>query len=125
MHAKGYKVAAALEGHTLTATADGKIGRAALGADERTIDLTAVTALSFTPANRVKNGSLALVDARGKTLLHFRRKDGDAWRALYEALAERVPASAVDAETSGALVNEDRDDWHDRKMAEIESRKSS
>jgi hypothetical protein len=43
----GYKVSAELSDTTLTARADGKIGRVALGTDERAIDLTRVEAASF------------------------------------------------------------------------------
>ena len=71
------------------------------------------------------NGSLVLVDARGKTHLHFRRKDNDAWQDLYETLAGIVPASALSASTKGTpLIHEDIDDWHDRKIEEIERRRS-
>lgn len=86
MKVKGYRVAADLEGTTLTATADGKVGRAALGTDERAIDLTQVEAVSFERAGMMKNGSLVLVDARGKTHLHFRKKDN---RRLEGALRRR------------------------------------
>ena len=90
MKVKGYRVAADLEGTTLTATADGRVGKAALGTDERAIDLTQVEAVSFERAGMMKNGSLVLVDARGKTHLHFRKKDNDAWKALYEAITGLV-----------------------------------
>jgi hypothetical protein len=73
----------------------------------------------------IKNGSLVLVDERGKTNLHFRRKHNDAWEALWEAVAALVPAGAVDASTKGvSLTGEDRDEWHDKKMAEIEQKKA-
>jgi hypothetical protein len=122
---QGYKVAAELVGTTLTATADGKIGKVALGTDERAIDLTQVTAVSFESAGMMKNGSLVLVDAAGKTQLHFRRKDNEAWKALYEDVAGLVPRDAVGASTKGAsLVSEDRDGWHDRKVAEVEQRQA-
>jgi hypothetical protein len=122
---KGYKVAADLEGTTLTATADGKVGRAALGTDERAIDLTQVEAVSFERAGMMKNGSLVLVDARGKTHLHFRKKDNDAWKALYDAVTGLVPSGALVGSTKGAgLVHEDIDQWHDQKLADLERMKA-
>ena len=110
----------------MTATADGKVGRAALGTDKRAIDLSQVEAVSFKSAGMMTNGSLVLVDARGKTHLHFRRKDNDAWQGLYEAVTALVPPEALDASTKGAaLVGEDRDKWHDEKIAELERKQEA
>lgn len=106
-----------LKGSCLRVTAKGRIGRGALGADERTIELTDVTALSFESAGMLTNGKLELVDPNGKTLVHFRRKHNDGMRALFERISEQVPPAALSASTDAALVNEDRDAWTREKRA--------
>ncbi|HEX7309874.1 MAG TPA: hypothetical protein VF232_01735 [Gaiellaceae bacterium] len=70
----GYGADAALDGTVLTLTATGKVGRGALGTDRREIAVDRVKALDFRRGNMARNGRLTLVDERGKSIVHFRRK---------------------------------------------------
>jgi hypothetical protein len=111
-----------LDGDRLRVIAVGKTGYLALGTHEREIDLGRVRAISFEPANVLKNGSLVLVDERGKTDVHFRRKSNAEMCVLYETICTRVPVETVAASTEGVgLVHKDLDAWHDRTMAELEA----
>ena len=97
----------------------------ALGTHEREIDLSRVSAISFDSANMAKNGSLVLVNERGKTHIHFRRKGNAEMRELYEAICTRVPVEAVGVSTKGVgFIHEDIDAWAERKKAEQEARRS-
>jgi len=102
IHAYGSDVA--LDGTTLTVTASGRMGRGALGTDRRTIDVTTLEALSLTPGNPAKNGRLELVDARGKTVVHFRRKTNDEMKALFAELVAVAPAGVAEVSTGDAPI---------------------
>lgn len=126
----GYGADAELDGSTLRLTATGKIGRGALGTDVREIDVPELDALSFSKGNMMKNGRLELVDDRGKSIVHFRRKGNDQWRSLYERLVELAPAGADHIPTDDApLFSEDAqasiaamEAWMQRKAAAIDAR---
>jgi hypothetical protein len=81
VHAYGSDVA--LDGTTLTVTATGRAGRGALGTDRRAVDVATLQALSLKLGNPATNGRLELVDERGKTVVHFRRKTNDEMTALF------------------------------------------
>jgi hypothetical protein len=127
----GYGADAELEGTTLRLTATGKIGHGALGTDARDIVVPEVKALSFAPGNALKNGRLELVDGRGKSIVHFRRKSNAEFRSLYEQLVELAPAGAAEVPTGDApLFSEDFQNsalnvWLTQKGAEAESRKAA
>jgi hypothetical protein len=127
----GYGADAELDGSTLRLTATGKIGRGALGTDTREIDVPQLRALSFTPGNMIKNGRLELVDERGKSVVHFRRKGNDEWRSLYERLVQLAPPGADEIATDAPLFSEDAqasiaamDAWMQKKIAEAEAKKA-
>jgi hypothetical protein len=129
----GYGADAELVGSTLRLTATGKIGRGALGTDAREIAVPQLKALSFTPGNMIKNGSLELVDERGKSVVHFRRKGNDQWHSLFERLVELAPAGADQVPTGDApLFSEDAqaaiaamDVWLQQKIAEAEAKRAA
>lgn len=130
---QGYGADAELIGSTLRLTATGKIGRGALGTDTREIDVPQLKALSFTPGNMIKNGSLELVDERGKSVVHFRRKGNDQWHSLFDRLVELAPAGADQVPTGDApLFSEDAqasiaamEAWFERKRAEAEAKRAA
>jgi len=104
----GYGADAELVGSTLRLTATGKIGRGALGTDTREIAVPELKALSFAPGNMVKNGRLELVDERGKSVVHFRRKGNGEWHSLFDRLAKLAPTGADEVPTDDApLFSED------------------
>ena len=113
----GYGADAELVGSTLHLTATGTIGRGALGTDARDIDVSQLDALSFSKGNMVKNGRIELVDDRGKSVIHFRRKGNDRWRSLYERLVELAPSGADDAQASIAAMEA----WMEKKAAAFEA----
>src|SRR5262249_24570399 len=118
-HAYGSDVE--LSGGTLRVTATGRTTRIALGTDERTIELSQITALSFSKGNMLTNGALELVDERGKTKNHFRRKSNEEMQAMFDAISQRVPRGAVGASTKGAsLISEDKDAFQAKAEAWIE-----
>ena len=127
-----YRSELELDGDTLRVVAVGKSGYMALGTHEREIDLSQVSAISFDSANMMKNGSLLLVDQRGKTHVHFRRKSNAEMRELYDAICTRVPVEAIGVSTKGVgLIHEDADTflervdaWAEQKKAEREARRS-
>jgi hypothetical protein len=127
-----YRSELELDGDTLRVVAVGKSGYMALGTHEREIDLSQVSAISFDSANMMKNGSLVLVDQRGKTHVHFRRKSNAEMRELYDAICTRVPVEAIGVSTKGVgLIHEDADTflervdaWAEQKKAEREARRS-
>ncbi len=129
----GYGADAELDGSTLRLTATGKMGRGALGTDVREIDVPQLRALSYSKGSMIKNGHLELVDERGKSIVHFRKKDNDQWRSLYERLVEFAPAGADEVPTSDApLFSEDMQQaiasmeaWAERKKAEAEAKESA
>jgi hypothetical protein len=104
MEADCYGSRLALEGTTLKVTAKGRMGKGALGASERNIPLDSVTALRFERAGRMKNGTLAIVTANGKTNIHVRHKQNAEVAAMYDALSELVPPGALHGDTSVALA---------------------
>jgi hypothetical protein len=140
----GYGADAELVGSTLRLTATGKIGRGALGTDKRDIDVPHLKALSCTKGNMLKNGHLELVDERGKSIVHFRKKGNDQFRSLYERLVELAPAGADEIPTDDApLFSEDAqasiaamqawmeekaaaiDAWAERRKAEAEAKEAA
>jgi hypothetical protein len=129
----GYGADAELVGSTLRLTATGKVGRGALGTDAREIAVPQLKALSFKPGNMIKNGSLELVDERGKSVVHFRRKGNDQWHSLFERLVELAPAGADQVPTGDApLFSEDAqaaiaamDVWLQQKIAEAEAKRAA
>lgn len=131
MEVHGYGADVALEGQALTLTATGKIGRGALGTDRREIAIDHLRAVDFQHANPIRNGRLTLVDERGKSIVHFRRKSNDQMVELYNALGELVPEGVLETSTEGApLFSEDREAvfgpinaWLERKSAEQEEKK--
>ena len=130
MNVHGYGADAALEGSTLTLTATGKVGRGALGTDRREIEIGSLRAVEFRPGNPIRNGQLVLVDERGKSVVHFRRKSNDEMARLYDALAKFAPEGAAATSTEGApLFSEDAEAvlapmkaWAERKRAEHEEK---
>jgi hypothetical protein len=120
LKAAGYGTDAELEGSTLRVTATGKLGRGALGTDERIFDLANVRAIKFEDANPIKNGRIEILDDRGKTIIHFRRKSNAEMKALYDAAVKLVPARVVGAPTAGPLVSEERDAWVERHSPEAQ-----
>jgi hypothetical protein len=115
--AAGYGTDAELEGSMLRVTATGKMGRGALGTDERIFDLANVRAIKFVDANPIVNGRIEILDDRGKTVLHFRRKSNTEMKALYDAVAQLVPSGVVVASTDAPMVSEDRDAMTERMEA--------
>ena len=71
-----------------------------------------------------------LVDERGKSVVHFRRKSNDEMARLYDALAKFAPEGAAETSTEGApLFSEDAEAvlapmkaWAERKRAEHEEK---
>jgi hypothetical protein len=130
MNVHGYGADAALEGTTLTLTSTGKVGRGALGTDRREIETSRLKAIEFRPGNPIRNGHLILVDKRGKSVVHFRRKSNDEMARLYDAIAELAPEGAAETSVEGApLFSEDADAmlapmkaWAERKQAEYEEK---
>ena len=130
---QGYGADAELVGPTLRLTATGRVGRGALGTDARDIDVPNLKALSFKAGNMLKNGQLELVDERGKSVVHFRRKGNDQWRKLYERLVGLAPAGADEVPTDDApLFSEDAqasiaamEAWFERKRAEAEAKRAA
>jgi hypothetical protein len=114
-------------------TATGKIGRGALGTDAREIAVPELKALSFTPGNMITNGRLELVDERGKSVLHFRRKGNDRWHSLFDQLIKLAPAGADQVPTGDApLFSEDSqastaamEAWFERKRAKAEAKRAA
>lgn len=131
MNVHGYGADAALEGQTLTLTATGKIGRGALGTDKREIEINRLRAVDFQHANPIRNGRLTLVDERGKSIVHFRRKSNGEMVELYNAIGELVPEGVLETSTEGApLFSEDAqavlgplNAWLERKITEHEEKK--
>jgi hypothetical protein len=93
VHAYGSDVA--LDGTTLTVTATGRAGRGALGSDQRTVDVARLQALSLKLGNPATNGRLELVDERGKTVIHFRRKTNDEMTALFVNSSPSLPPAPI------------------------------
>ena len=117
----------ALEGQALTLTATGKIGRGALGTDRREIAIDHLRAVDFQHANPIRNGRLTLVDERGKSIVHFRRKSNDQMVELYNALGELVPEGVLETSTEGApLFSEDREAvfGRDKRLARANERRA-
>jgi hypothetical protein len=129
----GYGADAELVGSTLRLTATGKVGRGALGTDTREIAVPELKALSFAPGNMIKNGRLELVDERGKSVVHFRRKGNGEWHSLFDRLVELAPAGADEVPTGDApLFSEDAqariaamEAWLERKAAEAEAKRAA
>jgi hypothetical protein len=129
----GYGADAEFEGSNLRVTATGKMGRGALGTDVRDIDVSQLKALSFKPGNVAINGRLELVDERGKSVIHFRRKGNNEWQSLYERIVELAPAGANEVPTDDApLFSEDAEKaiaplraWAEKKAAEQEAKEAA
>lgn len=99
MRAEGYGADLELAGEVVTVTARG-LGKAALGAAQRQIPLSALISVDFKKANALVNGHIELVTVDGKTLVHFRRKQAATMRALYDEIIRVAPSvaqGAVDA----------------------------
>lgn len=129
MNVHGYGADAALEGSTLTLTATGKVGRGALGTDGREIEIGSLRAVEFRAANPIRNGQLVLVDKRGKSIVHFRRKSNDEMTRLYDAIAKLAPEAAETSTGGAPLFSEDADAaiaameaWFERKRAAHEEK---
>jgi hypothetical protein len=119
VHAYGSDIG--LDGTTLTVTATGRAGRGALGTDRRTVDVATLQALSLRLGNPATNGRLELVDERGKTVVHFRRKSNDEMTTLFAELVAIAPDGVDQVPTSDApLFKGDEDaasteSWAKRK----------
>ena len=108
MMVHGYGSDVALEGQILTLTATGKVGRGALGTDRREIEINRLQAVGLHRANPIRNGRLTLVDGRGKSVVHFRRKSNDQMVEVYDAIGKLSPEGALETSTEGApLFSED------------------
>lgn len=93
MQADGYGAAIAFDGYTVTVTGKG-LGKGALGASSREIPASALQSIDFKPANPLVNGYIELVTAQGKTLVHFRRKQGAVMSAIFQTIVRAAPAAA-------------------------------
>ncbi len=116
MQAEGYGADIAFDGSTVTITGKG-LGKGALGASDRQVPVATLLSVDLKPASALVNGHIELVTAQGKTLVHFRRKQGDAMSAIYQAIVGAAPHTEqgrVKAPMAGAL----RDALQDNAQSE-------
>ena len=83
---RGYGASLHIADAAVTVTANGAMGRGALGADR--IDLTPadVTGVWLRRANWAVNGSITFGTGKGKVVVHFRRKHNKAFAAVWPSL---------------------------------------
>ena len=84
--AEAYGTRVWFDGQTLTVEATNLVAKGALGAQSRTIQACDITALDLRAPTILKNGTLGVVTASGKTLVHYRRKHATGVTAVYNAL---------------------------------------
>ncbi len=119
----GYGTNATLAGRVLTAVATSALAGGVLGAARRSVPVTDITALEFQGANALRNGSILIQSSVGKTVLHFRRKQAESARILYEALQASSPA-LPGAKVTAEFANERRDARAARAAARTASSKA-
>src|SRR5665811_878864 len=84
--AEAYGTRVSFDGQTFTVEATNFAAQGALGARSRSIQAREITALDLSAPTMLKNGTLAVVTAAGKTLVHYRRKHASGVTAVYNAL---------------------------------------
>jgi uncharacterized tellurite resistance protein B-like protein len=84
--AEAYGTRISFDGQTFTVEATNFAAQGALGAQSRSIQAREITALDLSAPTMLKNGTLAVVTAAGKTLVHYRRKHASGVTAVYNAL---------------------------------------
>jgi len=104
VHAKCCDVS--LDGSTLTVSATGRAGRVVLGTDRRTIDVSTLEALSLKLGRWPNSGQLELVEASGKTVVFFRRKNNAELTALFAELIAIAPDGVDQVPTGDAPLFE-------------------
>ena len=70
---------------------------------ERSIDVRAVRAATWTAASALKNGRIALVTDQGKTALHFRKKQQSQMRVIFDAIVATASPQATDPAAKGLV----------------------
>lgn len=93
--AEAYGAQLSFDGQTLTVEATNFAAKGALGAQIRTIQAPEITALTLDTPNLMKNGTLNVVTAAGKTLIHYRSKHTSGVNAVYHALMQAAPSAAT------------------------------
>lgn len=101
--ADAYGTRVSFDGQTFTAEATNFAAQGALGAQNRTIQAREITALDLRAPTMLKNGTLAVVTATGKTLVHYRRKHASGITAVYNALT-RAASGAVTGQAAWSQV---------------------
>lgn len=101
--AEAYGTRVSFDGQTFTVEATNFAAQGALGARSRTIQTIEITALDLRAPTMLKNGTLAVVTATGKTLVHYLRKHAAGVTAVYNALT-RAAAGAATGEAAKAQL---------------------
>lgn len=102
MRVEAYMSSVELANGALTIRGKG-LGKAALGSAERVIPLEALESVFLKKASMMVNGQLELVTARGKTLVHFRRKSQAEIDDLYRTIIESAPPGLKQGKSDVAL----------------------
>ena len=102
--AEAYGARLSFDGQTLTVEATNFAAKGALGGQRRTIQAPEITALTLSTPNLMKNGTLTVVTATGKTFIHYRSKHTSGVSAVYEALTQAAPSAAT-GEAAKSLVH--------------------
>jgi hypothetical protein len=95
--AEAYGIRVSFDGQTLTVEATNFAARSALGARTRTIQAPEITALNLSTTTAMKNGTLTVVTATSKVLIHYRGKHTTGVTAVYDALTEVAAREAATA----------------------------
>src|ERR1035437_9368081 len=101
--ADAYGIRVSLDGQTFTVKATNFAAQGALGAQSRSIQVREITALDLIAPTMLRNGTLAVVTAAGKTLVRYRRKHASGVTAVYNALTGAAVGAAT-GETARRLV---------------------
>src|ERR1035437_5596377 len=101
--ADAYGIRVSLDGQTFTVKATNFAAQGALGAKSRSIQGREITALDLIAPTMLRNGTLAVVTAAGKTLVRYRRKHASGVTAVHNALTGAAVGAAT-GETARRLV---------------------
>ncbi len=120
----GHGAHATIVGDVLRIDANNRAGKVALGAEEREVPLSDVSAIAFKEASMLVNGAITVQSSVGVSKIHFLKKSSDSARELFDALqaqSNRVQGAVP----TGGYANEKnaaRREAVERRRREIDQR---
>lgn len=91
LQSRGYNMAITVDEDRVVVTATNKVGKGALGSEQRAARLSDIQGVELVEPTMLKNGSIRWVDKDGAVIFHFLRKHREEARAVFDVMAGTAP----------------------------------